>query len=165
MLLGGVFKATGNQSPMQAFGHLPAKMKWMNQATERFVARHGVPFASNPHFPVNTLRLMRGAFWTRAALGEEAHARYVDAMFRHMWVTPKKMDDDAVLAAALAESGFDPDAFAAGIAQPEVKQALMDATQSAVDAGVFGAPTLTVDDQLFFGKDDLDALEYWLTTR
>lgn len=163
MLLGGVFKATGNQSPMQAFGHLPAKMQWMGQATERFVARHGVSFASNPHFPVNTLKLMRGAVWIRSAQGEEAFARYVDAMFRHLWVTPKKMDDDAVIEAALEESGFDAAAFAAGIAQPDVKQGLQDATQAAVDAGVFGAPTLTVDGQLFFGKDELDALEYWLS--
>lgn len=165
MLLGGVFKATGNQSPMQAFGHLPAKMKWMGQATARFVARHGVAYSANPHFPVNTLKIMRGAIWIRSTQGEEAFARYVEAMFRHMWVTPKKMDDEEVIAAALSESGFDADAFAAGIALPDVKQGLIDATDAAVDAGVFGAPTLTVDDQLFFGKDELDALEYWLGSR
>jgi 2-hydroxychromene-2-carboxylate isomerase len=162
MLLGGVFKLTGNQSPMQAFGHLPAKMKWMHQATQRFVARHGMPYASNPHFPVNTLKLMRGAFWVRSTLGEDEFARYVDAMFRHLWVTPKKMDDETVLAAALVESGFDAQAFMAGIGEPGVKQALLDATQAAVDLGVFGAPSFTVGDQLFFGKDDLDALEFWL---
>ncbi|HSG88232.1 MAG TPA: 2-hydroxychromene-2-carboxylate isomerase [Pseudomonadales bacterium] len=165
MLLGGVFKLTGNQSPMHAFGHLPAKMRWMNQATTRFVARHGMPYASNPHFPVNTLKLMRGAFWVRSTLGEDAFGRYVDAMFRHMWVTPKKLDDDAVLAAALDESGFDAEAFMAGIGDAAVKQALIDGTQAAVDAGVFGAPSFTVDDQLFFGKDDLDALEAWLGSR
>ena len=163
MLLGGVFKATGNQSPMQAFGHLAEKMNWMSQATTRFVARHGMPYAANPHFPVNTLKLMRGAIWIREAQGEDAFARYVDAMFRHMWVEPKKMDEETVLAAALTESGFDAAAFGEGIQLPDVKSALLDATQAAVDAGVFGAPSCTVGDQLFFGKDDIELMEAWLT--
>lgn len=162
MLLGGVFKATGNQSPVQAFGHLPVKMHWMNQATARFVKRYDVPYASNPHFPVNTLKLMRGAIWIREAQGEDAFARYVDAMFRHMWEEPKKMDDDGVIAAALTESGFDADAFAEGIQLPDVKSALLEATQAAVDAGVFGAPSCTVGDELFFGKDDIELMERWL---
>ncbi|MEE4298691.1 MAG: 2-hydroxychromene-2-carboxylate isomerase [Pseudomonadales bacterium] len=165
MLLGGVFKATGNQSPMQAFGHLPPKLNWMNQATTRFVERHGVPYASNPHFPVNTLGLMRGAIWIRAAQGEDVFARYVDSMFRHMWVEPKKMDDETVLAAALTGSGFDAEAFAEGIQLADVKSALLDATRAAVDAGVFGAPTCTVGDQLFFGKDDIELMEAWLLRR
>lgn len=165
MLLGGVFKLIGNQSPAQAFAGVPAKLRWMAQATERFVARHGMPYAFNPDFPVNTLKLMRGACWVRSSAGEDEFMRYVEAMFRHMWVAPKKLDDDAVLRAALTESGFDADAFAAGIQQPEVKQALMDATRAAADAGVFGAPSFTVENQVFFGKDDLDALEYWLRDR
>lgn len=165
MLLGGVFKLTGNVSPMQAFGHLPSKMAWMQQATRRFVARHGMPYAHNPHFPVNTLKLMRGALWIRRAQGEAAFMAYVDAMFRHMWVTPKKMDDDAILAGALAESGIDVDAFTAGIADPDTKQALADATQASVDAGVFGAPSFTVGDEVFFGKDEIDSLERWLLAR
>ena len=162
MLLGGVFKTIGNQSPAQAFAHLPVKMAWMGQATQRFTERHGVAYAPNPHFPVNTLRLMRGAIWVRGALGEDEFARYVDAMFRHMWVEPKKMDDEEVLAAALTESGFDAAAFAEGISLPDVKSALLDATQAAVDAGVFGAPTCTVGDQVFFGKDDIELMEAWL---
>ena len=164
MLLGGVFKATGNQSPMQSFGHLPSKMAWMNQATERFIARFGVPYASNPHFPVNTLKLMRGAVWMQLRADEAEFMRYVDAMFRHMWVEPKKMDEDDVIAAALVESGFDAAAFFEGIGQPQVKQGLIAATEQAAAAGVFGAPTCTVGDQVFFGKDDLDAMEHYLTT-
>jgi len=161
-LLGGVFKATGNQSPMQAFGHLPTKVAWMGQATQRFVARHGMPYASNPHFPVNTLKIMRGAFWVRSAQGEDAFMAYVDAMFRNMWVEPKKMDDDDVIRSAVSDAGLDADAYFAGIADPDVKQLLIDATTQAAQAGVFGAPTCVVGDQVFFGKDDIETIEAWL---
>ena len=164
-LLGGVFKATGNQSPAQAFAHLPAKMAWMGQATQRFIARHGVPYAQNPHFPVNTLKVMRGAMWVRSAHDDATFMRYVDVMFRHMWVEPRKMDDDGVIAAALTESGFDPAAFFEGIQLPDVKSALIDATQAAVDAGVFGAPACVVGEQTFFGKDDIEVMESWLASR
>lgn len=164
-LLGGAFKATGNQSPAQAFSHLPAKMAWMGQATQRFLARHDVPYAPNPHFPVNTLKIMRGAMWVRTAYDEATFMRYVDVMFRHMWVEPKKLDEDAVLAAALRESGFDAAAFFEGIQLPDVKSALIEATQAAVDEGVFGAPTCVIGDQVFFGKDDIELLEPWFAAR
>jgi 2-hydroxychromene-2-carboxylate isomerase len=162
MLLGGVFKATGNQSPMQAFGHLPAKLAWMEQARQRFCEVYGVPYGGNAHFPVNTLKLMRGAVWVRDALGEDGFARYVDAMFRCMWIDGRKMDDDAVLVEALGEHGFEADAFLEGIQRPEVKQGLVEATETAVAAGVFGAPSCVVGDQLFFGKDDIVLMEAWL---
>ena len=57
MLLGGVFKATGNQSPIE----IPAKGAWMMTDLPRFATRYGVPYVRNPHFPINTLNLMRGA--------------------------------------------------------------------------------------------------------
>ena len=164
-LLGGVFKALGNQSPMQAFGHLPSKMAWMGQATQRFLDRHGMPYAPNPHFPVNTLKMMRGAFWVRGTLGEGAFMSYVDAMFRSMWVEPKKMDDDDEIRAAVSAAGIDADAFFAGIADASVKQQLIDGTTAAAEAGVFGAPTCVVGDQVFFGKDDIETIEPWLASR
>ena len=86
-------------------------------------------------------------------------------MFRHMWVEPKKLDEDAVLAAALKESGFDAAAFFEGIQLPDVKSALIEATQAAVDEGVFGAPTCVIGDQVFFGKDDIELLEPWFAAR
>ena len=57
MLLGGVFKATGNQSPV----NIPAKARYMLQDLARYARRYGVPMTFNPHFPINTLTLMRGA--------------------------------------------------------------------------------------------------------
>lgn len=151
MLLGGVFKAAGNASPVS----VPAKGRWMMGDLQRWAAKFGVPFAFNPFFPVNTLTLMRGA--TGLQMRQPADfARYNDAIFDAMWRTPRNLGDAAVLAATLAEHGFDPDAFAALVADPEVKARLVATTEEAVQRGVFGAPTFFVGGEMHFGQDRLD---------
>jgi 2-hydroxychromene-2-carboxylate isomerase len=151
MLLGGVFKATGNASPVT----VPAKGRWMGQDIARWAARYGVPFAFNPHFPINTLTLMRGAVglqMRQPALFDQ----YVDAVFDAMWVHPRNLGDPAELAAVLLPLGLDPDAFAALVGDAQVKATLVAHTEEAVARGVFGAPTCFVDGQMHFGQDRLD---------
>ncbi|AEG92003.1 2-hydroxychromene-2-carboxylate isomerase-like protein [Ramlibacter tataouinensis TTB310] len=151
MLLGGVFQATGNQSPM----NVPAKGHYMQADLERFARRYGVPFRHNPFFPINTLTLMRGA--TGVQLREPARlAAYVDAVFRAIWVEGRDMNDPAVVGQALAAAGFQPEVLLALTQQPEVKERLKTATQEAVARGVFGAPTFFVDGQMFWGQDRID---------
>jgi len=151
MLLGGVFKATGNQSPVT----VPAKGRWMGHDLQRFARRYGVPFNFNPHFPINTLTLMRGAAGLQLRRPAD-FLRYLDVVERAMWETPKNLGDPAVLAATLAEAGFDADEFVALAADPEVKAKLVATTEEAVARGVFGAPTFFVGDAMFFGQDRLD---------
>jgi 2-hydroxychromene-2-carboxylate isomerase len=156
VLLGGIFKATGNQSPMQAFGHIKNKMAYEQLETQRFIRRHRIDdFKFNPFFPVNTLNLMRMAV---AAQGEGILPKYMDAVFHHMWIAPKKMDDPAVVTAALTESGLDP-ALLERAQAPEVKAKLISNTEAAVARGVFGIPTFFVGDEIFFGKDRLRDVE------
>jgi 2-hydroxychromene-2-carboxylate isomerase len=152
MLLGGVFKATGNASPVS----VPAKGRWMNRDIERWAARYGVPFAFNPHFPINTLALMRGAIGLQMQQSADAFTRYVDAVFDAMWVQPRNLGDAGEVAAALAQAGVDAEAFTALVADPEVKAALVAQTEQAVARGVFGAPTCFVGDEMFFGQDRLE---------
>jgi 2-hydroxychromene-2-carboxylate isomerase len=152
MLLGGVFKATGNASPVS----VPAKGRWMNRDIARWAVHYGVPFAFNPHFPINTLTLMRGATGLQMRHSPEAFARYVDAVFDAMWVQPRNLGDAGELALVLAKAGLDAEPFAALVADPEVKAALVAQTEQAVARGVFGAPTCFVGDELFFGQDRLD---------
>ena len=153
VLLGGVFKATNNVSPMVSLQGIKNKPAYQRLETERFVRQHGIDeYRANPHFPVNTLQIMRGAVF---AARENFLADYVNAVFRHMWAEPKKMDDADVIAAALAESGLPADRIMAGIQQPEVKAALIANTESSVQRGVFGSPSFFVGDELFFGKDKL----------
>jgi 2-hydroxychromene-2-carboxylate isomerase len=156
VLLGGIFKATGNQSPMQAFGHIKNKLAYEQLETQRFIRSHGiVDFTFNPFFPVNTLQLMRMAI---AAQNEKMLPRYMDAVFHHMWIAPKKMDDPEIVRAALAESQIDP-ALLDRAQAPEVKAALLANTEDAVSRGTFGIPTFFVEGEIFFGKDRLRDVE------
>ena len=151
MLLGGVFQATGNQSPMM----VPAKGRYVMADLERFGRRYGVPFNPNPFFPINTLMLMRAA--TGLQMRDEGRFMpYVDAVYRAIWVEGRNMNDAATVNAALQDAGFDPAAVLALAGDPAVKEQLKSATQDAVARGVFGAPTFFIGDQMFWGQDRLD---------
>ena len=158
MLLGGVFKATGNASPVT----VPAKGQWMFGDMARWAKRYGVPLAMNPHFPINTLTLMRAAAGLQ--LRESADfARYVDVIFKAMWAAPRNLGDAGELRAVLVDAGFDADAITALAAEPEVKAALVATTDEAVARGVFGAPTMFVGKAMFFGQDRLEFVREALT--
>ena len=157
VLLGGVFKLTNNRSPAESLAGIRNKPEYQRLETERFVKRHGITrFAPNPFFPVNTLVLMRGAI---AAQRLGVFERYVDEVFRHMWADPKKLDDPAVLRAALVESGLDANRILALTAAQDVKDALLANTQHSVERGTFGSPTFFVGDEIYFGKDRLRDVE------
>jgi 2-hydroxychromene-2-carboxylate isomerase len=162
VLLGGLFKLTGNRSPAEAFAGIKNKLAYEELETRRFVERHGLTdYKANPFFPVNTLKIMRGAV---AAQRQGVFEAYVDAVYHHMWEAPKKMDDPEVIAAALTESGLDAEALMAATEDPEVKQALLDNTNAAFEAGAFGSPSFLVGDELYFGKDRLRDVEEAITT-
>ncbi len=157
ILLGGVFKLTNNRSPAEAFAGVKNKPEYHRLETERFVRQHGITrYQHNPFFPVNTLMIMRGAMAARE-LG--IFERYVDQVYRHMWAEPKKLDDPAVLRAALLESDLPADRLFELVQTAPVKEALMAETQRAVDRGTFGSPTFFVDDEIYFGKDKLRDVE------
>jgi 2-hydroxychromene-2-carboxylate isomerase len=157
ILLGGIFKLTGNRSPAESMAGIRNRLEYERLETRRFLRQHRISqFVMNPFFPVNTLAVMRGAVAARR-LG--IFENYVDAMFRHMWAEPKKLDDPAVLRAVLDESGFDSGALLALSASQEVKDELMANTQASVDRGAFGAPTFFVGNEIYFGKDRLPAVE------
>ena len=157
VLLGGVFKLTGNRSPAESLAGIKNKPQYERLEMDRFLRRHGITrFRMNPHFPVNTLALMRGALAARS-LG--IFDRYVDEVYRHMWAEPKKLDDPAVLRAALVESALPADRLFELAQDQEVKDALLAETQRAVERGTFGSPTFFVDDEIYFGKDRLRDVE------
>ena len=158
MLLGGVFKATGNASPV----NVPAKGRWMSDDLQRWARRYGVQFGLNPNFPINTLTLMRGAAGMQMH-HPERFLGYVDAIYRAMFETPRNLGDADVLVATLREAGFDPAEFATLVADPEVKAGLIATTEEAVARGVFGAPTFFVGEQMFFGQDRLEFVREALT--
>tara|TARA_B100002003_G_scaffold77495_1_gene72480 strand:- start:283 stop:873 length:591 start_codon:yes stop_codon:yes gene_type:complete len=150
MLLGGVFKSTGNQSPVV----VPAKAAYMNNDLKRFAKRYGVPFRFNPHFPINTLALMRGA----AAYQDDVvvSSTYRDAIFMAIWVEARNLNEPDVIGQVLSDAGLDPAELMNRIGQQTVKDQLIANTEEAVNRGVFGAPTFFVGERMFFGQDRLD---------
>jgi 2-hydroxychromene-2-carboxylate isomerase len=157
VLLGGIYKLTGNSSPADYLKGIRNKPDYMALETERFIRRHRITnFRRNPFFPVNTLQLMRGAI---AAEAEGVFWPYFQAVYHHMWEEPKQMDDPGVMREALTSSGIDADKIVARSQDAAVKNRLMALTQNAVDRGAFGSPTFFVNDEMFFGKDQLRDVE------
>ena len=156
-LLGGIFKATGNKAPMVQYADAPAKLAYENLEIRRFIAKHGlVKFRINPHFPVNTLTIMRGAI---VAEDEGNLDDYVDVVNRAMWEEGLKMDDPEVIATFLSANGFDGPALLARTQEPAIKAKLAQNTEAAVARRVFGIPTFFVGGEMFFGKDRLAQVE------
>lgn len=153
VLLGGVFKATRNRSPLEAFAGIRNKPEYERLETQRFIRHHKIDgFVRNPHFPVNTLQIMRGAV---AAEIDGTLDRFVNAMFHHMWEAPKKLDEPEVLREALDASNLNAASVLARMQDPAVKAKLIANTEMSVARGAFGSPTFFIGDAMWFGKDRL----------
>jgi 2-hydroxychromene-2-carboxylate isomerase len=151
ILLGGVFQSTGNRSPME----VAPKGRYMQDDLQRFARRYGVPYEHNPHFPINTLLLMRGATGVQLRQPERLRA-YGDAVYRAIWVEGRNMNDPGTAGAVLQDAGFDARELLALAADPQVKDKLKADTHDAVARGVFGAPTFFVGGTMYWGQDRLD---------
>ncbi len=159
VLLGGLFKATDNMSPVA----IPAKGAYMAQHDlPRFTKRYGVELKFNPHFPINTLPLMRGAF---AAKELDCFKEYCDVVYDAMWVEELNMGDPQVIHQRLTQAGLDADKIIELTQQQDIKNALITNTETAVKRGAFGAPTMYIGDEMFFGQDRLDFVEEQLSAK
>ena len=151
MLLGGVFQATGNASPMA----VPAKGRYVYIDMKRFADAYGVPLVMNPHFPIITTTLMRAATALQGQ-SDEAFQRYMDAIYRAIWVEALNMNDPGVVSEVLSRAGFDPAAVLAMANEQATKDKLKAVTMTAVERGVFGAPTFFIGDHMYWGQDRIE---------
>lgn len=157
ILLGGIFKATNNKSPMEQFAEVKNKQEYNARETERFIDKHNLKkYTRNPHFPVNTLHIMRGACY---ALGKSFEANYIETMYQCMWERGLNMSDPAIIEQALNEYGLPAADIISATQEPAVKQILLDSSTTSVEKGNFGSPTFFVNDEIFFGKDRLRDVE------
>ena len=154
ILLGGVFKATGNASPVS----VPAKGSYVRRVIERYVARYKIPYERNPYFPINTLTIMRGAV-AHQMKPEGQFEKYLETCFTSMWIKPQNLNDFSEIKSMLSEAGFDLEQFENWVADQTVKDRLIELTNAAVERGVFGAPTFFIGDEMYFGQDMLDEVE------
>lgn len=157
ILLGGLFKMANNRSPVEAFADVKNKLAYESLEMKRFIRKHGITaYKHNPHFPVNTLQVMRGA---AAAAADGALAAYNEVVFKAMWEQGLKMDDPQVIVDTLNAAGLDGARTLQRAQDPEVKAQLLANTQKAFDRGAFGSPTYFVGDEMYFGKDKLGEVE------
>lgn len=161
VLLGGIFKATGNVSPAIANQGIKNKGEYQFLEIERFIKKHNLTkFKFNAHFPVNTLQIMRGAV---AAEMDGNLSAYIAAVMPAMWEQSLKMDEPEVIKAALDAGGIDGARVLARIQEADVKAKLVANTEDAVNRGAFGIPTFFVDGDIYFGKDRLREVEEAIT--
>lgn len=157
VLIGGVFKATGNASPAVTLQGIKNKGEYQQVEMERFLKKHKIAdYNSNPFFPVNTLQIMRGAIFAQT---QNYYERYIHEIYQHMWCEPKKMDEPEVIRNAFEASGLPSADIFEGMQDTTVKQTLIDNTTRSVEMGSFGSPTFFVDNEIFFGKDKLTDVE------
>lgn len=157
VLLGGIFKLTGNASPAVTLRGIKNKGEYESRELQRFLEEHGIEdFRFNPHFPVNTLQLMRGAI---VAQRDGFHPAYVEAVYHSMWCEPRKLDDPEEFRRTLEAAGLDARVVLQGVSDPEVKAALLANTEASVARGSFGSPSFFVGEELYFGKDRLERVE------
>ena len=160
VLLGGLFKLTNNQAPMVAFGEVKGKLDYEMLETQRFIAAHRLErFRFNPHFPINTIMLMRGFI---AAQQMGVQQQYVDANLAGMWEQEQNMGDPEVAAGVWQAAGLDAQALIEAIQTQPVKDALLHNTQQAAERGAFGVPTFFVGQEMFFGKERISQIEAML---
>jgi 2-hydroxychromene-2-carboxylate isomerase len=156
VLLGGIFKSINNVSPIESFKTVPSKGAYDNLDTSRFVKKHKLEFKPNSNFPINTLNLMRGAVYAKE---NGFFEKYVEVVFKSMWVDNKKMDELDIIKEVLDENQLPTKEIFEGTQDQNIKNKLVENTSNAVKKGIFGAPSFLVDDELFFGKETLQDVE------
>lgn len=161
VLLGGLFKATGNRAPMIRNADTPAKLAYEQLEFQRFITASGLArFQMNPHFPVNSLLAMRALV---CAKQEGQLMPCLEALMAGMWEEGLNLADPEVLAASLNTAGLDGKHLVARASADEVKAELVANTKAAVARGAFGIPTFFVGDEMFFGKERLGQVAAALT--
>jgi 2-hydroxychromene-2-carboxylate isomerase len=154
MLLGGVFQATGNSSPMT----VPAKGRYVFVDFKRFADGYGVPLNMNPHFPIITTTLMRMVTALQMHNDPRIH-NFMDAVFQAIWVDSRNMNDPVTAGQVLTDAGFDAAALLAMANDQATKDQLKAVTMKAVERGVFGAPSFFVGDEMFWGQDRMEQVK------
>ena len=151
VLLGGIFKATGNQPPAT----VQKKGEYMFKDINRWSKKLGIPFKMNPYFPILTVPHMRGAV---LAQRENILEKYMQVMFEAIWVKAMNLNDQEILTNIAEKSGIDPNQFAEEISSDEIKNKLRENTEFAISKGAFGVPTYYLDDEMFWGIDSVKFL-------
>jgi len=154
-LLGGVYKETGNRAPLE----VPNKKAYMIRDLNDWARYYGVLLNFPGLFPLNSVKAMRGALVAK----EKGKIKdYTHRLFALYWIEGKDLSQDEVLKKAVSDLGMDGDWFLKRIGEQDIKDELRRETEEAVRRGAFGAPTVFMDDRMFWGNDRLIFVEEYL---
>ncbi len=159
VLLGGIFKLTNNVAPYIAYKEVKNKLKYQSIEFNRFVKKHDIKFNDNANFPLRTVELMRAAVFFK---GKQDYEKFINIIFHHTWVEPKKIDDLEILKNVLEDNNLSFAEIFNAINSEEIKNKLKENTDLAVEKGIFGTPSFLIRNQLFFGKNSICDLEDFL---
>jgi len=158
VLVGGIFNATDNRAPLVVV----PKREYMLTDLRRYATRYRVPFRMNPHFPINTIAVMRGAI---KAIELDCLERYTDIVFQAVWEDGKDMGDLEVILDTLNKADLNGDVLVAANNDQAIKDSLREHTEQAIKRGLFGVPTMIVGTDMYFGQDRMFFIEEQLTTK
>ena len=148
VLVGGLHNLQGIMAP--AF--IKPKLKHMISDCDLIAKKIKTDFIWNSKFPINSLNIMRGYLF----VNEEARDLYLNLIFNAYWKDNLDISNEEILKSLLEKCKIDANSFFDGIKDPKIKDKLKDNTQEAHDKEVFGAPTYTVNDKIFWGQDRLE---------
>jgi 2-hydroxychromene-2-carboxylate isomerase len=154
-LLGGVLKAVGSEAPIR----VEAKARYMMTDLGRWARHCDVDLRFPSRFPINSLKAQRALVVADRAHGNGAVPAFALALYHASWCQDRDVSDEAEIARIATEVGLDGDAMVGALGDPAVKVHLRELTEEAVRRGAFGAPTLFVGEEMFFGNDRLDFVE------
>jgi 2-hydroxychromene-2-carboxylate isomerase len=153
ILVGGVFNAVNGSVYEQRSNPVPAKLKYHAKDLQDWARLYGIRIGWPSVFPVNSVKVMRGAI---VADREGKLPAWSRATFEAYWGEDRDVSQDAEVAEIARRVGLDSDAVLAAIATPEIKAALRANTDELIERGGFGSPSIFVDgDDLYFGNDRL----------
>ena len=159
LLLGAVFKASGSAPLTELYG---PKAQYAIRDFARSARHAGVPYRQPSRFPIASMAAKRSVVWLQQHRPERT-APFIHAVYRAFFVDDRDISDPAVVSDIAREVGIDTAALTAGIQQPEIKDRLRAQVERAIEAGFFGAPTIIVDGELFWGNDRMPQIERWLS--
>jgi len=156
VLFGGLLNESGRLGPAET----PLMRRWLWKNVLRKCTQLDIPVQPPDTHPFNPLLALRV---TTLDMTDQQREQLIDLLFTAVWVKSQNVTDTQVIKPLLAQVGLDGDQALAQVQQPAIKQRLKENTETAIKAGTFGVPTMIVDDELFWGHDDFDYLEAFLS--
>ncbi len=156
-LVGGVFNTVNPSVYENRQRPVPVKQQYYQKDLQDWANYVGISIGNPPVFPLNSVKIMRGAF---VAIEEGCLVPYARAAFRRYWGELRDISADDEVAAIVEEAGMSLAPFLEKINSQAYRDMLRSNTDELIERGGFGSPTMFLDDiDMYFGNDRLALIE------